>query len=274
MELHVHHKTDYLYTEPNRHSIQYIRLTPHDTAAQTIQRWHVDAPASLTPWQDGFGNIVHTLVLDREHEALTLTVNGHVITRDVNSVTPYRGTPQAALFLLQETRLTAPGDGMEALVKSLGPIDDGGHLDYLHRLMLAVREEVDYVPGETDVHTTAARAFNEGRGVCQDHAHIFAACARLAGIPTRYVSGYLCASIDGQPHDASHAWAESLVPGLGWVGFDPANSISPDENYVRVAVGRDYRDAAPVRGIRTGSGEELLAVRVAVLEGAIFDMQQ
>ena len=274
MDLHVNHKTDYQYSEPNRHSIQYIRLTPESNSTQTVQHWQVDAPAPLTAWHDGFGNLVHTLVLDREHEAVTLSIDGKVTTHNGNSVTPYYGTPEAAMFLLQETPLTDSDDAMEALMAHFGPVGDGDHIAYLHKLMLAVRDIVDYVPGETDVHTSAAQAFQSGRGVCQDHAHIFSACARLIGIPTRYVSGYLCASIDGQPHDASHAWAEALVPGLGWVGFDPANGVSPDENYIRIAVGRDYRDAAPVRGVRTGTGEELLAVRVAVMEGAIFEMQQ
>ena len=131
-------------------------------------------------------------------------------------------------------------------------------------------QHVTYIPGETDVDTTAAQALDAGSGVCQDHAHIFAACARLAGLPARYVSGYLCATDDGNQQQASHAWAEALLPGLGWVAFDPANATSPHAGYVRVAIGRDYMDTAPVRGLRTGPGEERMAVRVAVVEGSVL----
>ena len=100
-----------------------------------------------------------------------------------------------------------------------------------------------------------------GHGVCQDHAHIFIGLARLAGIPTRYVTGYLIA---GDISPAAHAWAEALVPGLGWVGFDPTNEICPDERYVRVATGLDYADTAPVSGMRVGTAPEMITVAVSV----------
>ena len=103
-----------------------------------------------------------------------------------------------------------------------------------------------------------------GTGVCQDHAHVFVTAARLLGLPARYVSGYLFVE-DGQ-EDASHAWAEVAVEGLGWVGFDVANQISPDERYVRLAVGLDYREAAPISGVRRGAGGETLEVDVSVTD--------
>ena len=120
------------------------------------------------------------------------------------------------------------------------------------------------VPAPPTATTTAADALARGFGVCQDHAHLFIAAARLIDIPARYVSGYLWTGVDAQPFDASHAWAEAFVPELGWVGFDPANRICPTENYIRVAVGLDYSAAAPVRGLRRGPAEESLDVEVQV----------
>nr|MBA2238700.1 transglutaminase family protein [Lysobacter sp.] len=102
---------------------------------------------------------------------------------------------------------------------------------------------------------------------CQDHAHVLISAARSLGYPARYVSGYLCPLDAGTPA-ASHAWAEMFVESLGWVGFDAANRLSPDERYVRVASGRDYRDAAPVRGVRLGGIAETLDVTVDITETA------
>jgi transglutaminase-like putative cysteine protease len=136
-------------------------------------------------------------------------------------------------------------------------------LPMLHRLSALVLEAVDYVPGETSVHTSAEEAALIGAGVCQDHAHIFIGAARALGVPARYVSGYLMMD-DRIEQEAGHAWAEAHVEGLGWVGFDVSNGISPDERYVRVATGRDYGEAAPLTGVSYGAGESLLQVRLAV----------
>jgi transglutaminase-like putative cysteine protease len=119
------------------------------------------------------------------------------------------------------------------------------------------------VVGATTVMTTAAEALAKGSGVCQDHAHVFIAVARLLGLPARYVSGYLWQG-GSETASASHAWAEAHVPDFGWLGFDPANNICPTEKYVRVAIGLDYGEAAPVRGIRRGAADEVLTVAVDV----------
>ena len=133
----------------------------------------------------------------------------------------------------------------------------------LHNLSTTIRERVAYDTGHTDVDTTAEEAVIAGHGVCQDHAHIFIAAARMLEIPARYVSGYLMMN-DRIEQEATHAWAEAWVHGLGWVGFDISNGISPDPRYVRVATGRDYRDAAPITGISFGAVTAELSVDLAV----------
>ena len=146
------------------------------------------------------------------------------------------------------TALTARGTKVAALV---GGLENGAARDplaTLHTLTERVRAAVVYAQGHTDVATTAEAALTAGRGVCQDQAHVFIAGARALGIPARYVSGYML--IDGrEQQDAGHGWAEGFVDGLGWIGFDVANAICPDDRYVRVACGRDYRDAAPVKSM-------------------------
>ena len=122
---------------------------------------------------------------------------------------------------------------------------------------------MEYRTGSTTVATSAEEAFGDGAGVCQDHSHIFIGAARLLNIPARYVSGYLMMN-DRIEQEATHAWAEAFIDGLGWVGFDISNGISPDMRYVRVATGRDYKDAAPVTGISFGTSTTVLDVEVAV----------
>jgi transglutaminase-like putative cysteine protease len=119
------------------------------------------------------------------------------------------------------------------------------------------------VPGATDSHTGAAEALADGKGVCQDHAHIFIAAARTLGIPARYVTGYLVMADPG-PAAAHHAWAEAYVEALGWVGFDVANRMCPTERYVRLAAGLDAGYTAPILGSRRGGAGETLDVSVAV----------
>jgi len=138
-------------------------------------------------------------------------------------------------------------------------------LDRLHALSAVIRETVAYEIGATHAGSTVEQALAAGRGVCQDHAHIFVACARELGVPARYVSGYLMLD-DRTTQEAAHAWAEAHVEGLGWVGFDVSNGISPDARYVRVATGLDYAEAAPVRGTTYGGAGEALSVEIEVAQ--------
>ncbi|MBL3567627.1 transglutaminase family protein, partial [Rhodovulum sulfidophilum] len=137
-------------------------------------------------------------------------------------------------------------------------------LDRLHALLRVVHGAVGYEIGVSRPDWTAEEALAAGKGVCQDHAHVFVACAREMGFPARYVSGYLMT--DGVQYEASHAWAEAHVEGLGWVGFDVSNEMSPDGRYVRVATGLDYAEAAPVTGSRMGGSGEALSVEIEVAQ--------
>ena len=163
---------------------------------------------------------------------------------------------------LRPTPLTRPGARVRALASGLER-DTADKLELLHALSRAVLDAVRYEPGMTDVDTSAEAALEAGHGVCQDHAHIFIGAGRLFDIPMRYVSGYL--KMDGRvQQEAGHGWAEAHVAGLGWVGFDVSNGISPDERYVRVATGCDYIDAAPVAGLSLGVDRSELQVALAV----------
>ena len=263
MLLSVVHRTVYRYTDPIRYAIQTLRLEPRPYEGLTVLNWRVagDGVRALPRFIDGLGNVVHCQTIDRPHREAAITVTGEVETRRDDGVVLGTVEPLPPLFFLRATPLTAPDPAIAALARD-GEAGDG--IERLHRLMHQVRDRLEYRPGETDSTTTAADALKQGFGVCQDHAHLFCAAARVLGIPARYVSGYLWTGADDRPYDASHAWAEAFVPDVGWIGFDPANRVCPTENYIRVAIGLDYSAAAPVRGLRRGPAEESLNVEVQV----------
>ncbi|RUU11439.1 transglutaminase family protein [Mesorhizobium sp. USDA-HM6] len=262
MRLKITHRTEYRYDAPVQYLLQRLRLLPVSGPTQTVVSWaiKIDGAREEVRFTDHFGNDTRLVSAEGGHHTITVEAQGEVTTRDTAGVSgPHHGFAPLWLFA-QETQLTAAGSGIRELAASFG---EGTDIERLHRLMITIRERVDYKPGTTSAVTAAEEALALKSGVCQDHSHIFTAVARAMGFPARYVSGYLMmdASVE---QAASHAWAEAHVAGLGWVAFDPANGISPDERYVRVATGRDYRDASPVSGILLGQAEEKLAVTVTV----------
>ncbi len=265
MRIRVVHETAYEYDSPARGLIQILRLTPRDHDGQHVRLWRIEPTADgrLSRREDGFGNIVHVYSADGPEEALVVRVTGEVETSETHGVV--RGAVERLpdLFYLRESRFAAA----DAAIREFADDVTAGAtepLGRLHALVDAVHQEVAYAPGgPTHSSSTAAEAFGLRKGVGQDLAHIFIAAARHLEIPVRYVSGYYYRA--GTPaQEAGHAWAEALVPDLGWVGFDPCFGISATEAHLRVAVGLDYLDAAPVRGSRLGGGTETMTVRVLV----------
>ena len=262
MRLKISHRTEYRYDEPVQYALQRLRLAPRGGKTQAVHSWSlkVEGANEEVRFVDHFENDTRLISIAGDSSTIGIDAWGEVETFDTTGVFgEHKGFAPLWLFR-RETPLTTAGDGIRELAASIGP---GPELDRLHRLMNMIETKVAYTVGATHAGTTAEEALKLGSGVCQDHAHVFAAAARLLGFPARYVSGYLMMN-DTVDQAASHAWSEAHVPGLGWVAFDASNGISPDERYVRMAVGRDYRDASPVSGIRLGWAEEQLAVAITV----------
>jgi transglutaminase-like putative cysteine protease len=262
MLISVRHVTRYRYAEPAGYAIQCLRLTPASFTGQRVLDWRVHVPGAGPPLQyrDGFGNIVQLVTINARHEELMVEAAGTVETEDCNGIVAGIGKVSPPRVFLKETAQTRPDAAIRALVAGL---DGNTSLAKLHALVAAVHERVAYVPGTTGSHTSAAEALADGKGVCQDHAHIFVAGARTLGVPARYVTGYLV--VDGEsPAQAHHAWAEAWVEALGWVGFDVANQICPTDRYVRLACGLDAGYAAPIVGSRRGGAAATLEVSVEV----------
>lgn len=262
MRLKITHRTEYSYDLPVAYALQRLRLVPQSGPMQTVKAWSLGITGAREElrFTDHFGNDTRLLSVAGDPHAISIEATGEIETRDSAGITGAH-SGFAPLWLFQhETPLTAAGKGIAALAAA---VPKGTDVERLHSLMATVRERVVYQPGSTDVATPAEAALEKANGVCQDHAHVFISAARRLGFPARYVSGYLMLN-ETAKQVATHAWAEAHVQGLGWVAFDPANGISPDDRYARIATGRDYRDAMPVSGIRLGQAEEKLAVRITV----------
>jgi transglutaminase-like putative cysteine protease len=264
MLIRVEHATSYEYSEPLVATTQYLRMTPLSGRTQAVESWALTCPgATMTPWQDQYGNACHTLTVPNTVDHLDIKVCGLVRTRDTSGVVGAASSELPSMLYLRETPYTAVTGSIRGFAESFAPQIKEDLIKTLHEVMLGIADKVDYSPGDTHVHTKGAEALEQGRGVCQDHAHIFCAVCRALGVPARYVSGYLTHGLGHEAHAASHAWAEAFVDSLGWVGFDPTNRACPDESYVRTAVGLDYSEAGPVRGVRAGGGVETMIVRVS-----------
>lgn len=264
MLIRVEHATSYEYSEPVLATTQYLRMTPLSGRTQAVESWALTCPgATMTPWQDQYGNACHTLTVSKPVDRLDIRINGLVRTRDTSGVVGVASSELPAMLYLRETLYTAVTDSIREFAERFKKHAKKSQIEALHEIMLGIAEAVSYSPGDTHVHTTGAEALEQGSGVCQDHAHIFCAACRVLGIPARYVSGYLTHGLGHEAHAASHAWAEAYVDSLGWVGFDPTNRASPDESYIRTAVGLDYGEAGPVRGVRAGGGIETMSVSVS-----------
>ena len=267
MILTVLHTTRYEFAAPVRGIIQSLRLTPAKCESQRVLDWSIDVPGATmsTPFRDGAGDYLQTVSLRAPCDSIEITVSGRVETSDTAGILRGHRERVPPRAYLRGTIRTEPNRAIQDLVaEALQGHEDGADLDRAHRLAAAVAEALPYTPGATDAHTTAAEAITAGAGVCQDHAQLLISCAHLAGLPARYVSGYLNATEDGSPHEASHAWAEIYLGGLGWVGFDAANQCCPNDQYIRLGSGLDAQDAAPIRGLVLGGSTESLDVSVEI----------
>jgi transglutaminase-like putative cysteine protease len=270
MRLRISHATVYRYEQPATGVIQALRLTPRNHDGQYVVSWRIEISEDcrLDEHEDAFGNVMHTFTAEGSFSELTVRVDGELETQDTHGIV--RGAIERfppSLFL-RETDLTRPDTAIIAFARDAQASAGADTLKALHLLTERLHHEITFDTDPTHAATKATEAFALRRGVCQDLSHIFIGAARCLGVPARYIGGYFHRA-DGVVHqEAGHAWAEAFVPDVGWVGFDPANGISPTDAHVRVAAGLDYLGAAPVRGTRTGGGGEALSVTVHVAQAA------
>ena len=269
----IEHLSRYSYDSSVRQCVMLLCLEPLQDRGQRLLDFEIETrpAASLNRETDSFGNARHLLDLHREHQSLEIR------TRSTVEAAPAPALPErlgdGAWAEIRSTKgtfsdwsftrpspLVQPSPGLDAFVARHGIEPCGDPLQSLSRLSETLFRRLEYIPGSTSAESSVEHILETGRGVCQDYSHLMIAIVRSWGIPARYVSGYLYG-----PGNATHAWVECRLPGLGWVGFDPTNqSLAGEGGEVRIAKGRDYRDVSPTRGILQGGGEIRLEVEVWV----------
>jgi transglutaminase-like putative cysteine protease len=264
MLLKIKHRSHYRFDRPVPYGLQRLRLIPKENAAQSVLRWDmaIEGGKVEAAYTDLHNNQVWLVSIDADSREIAITSDGEVKTTDTAGVLGRHGGHVPLWYFQRPTALTKASPEIQALARSVDGADQVP-LAMLHRLSANVLKAVHYDIGYTNSATTAEAALNAGHGVCQDHAQIFISAARLLGFPARYVSGYLMLT-DQIDQEASHAWAEAHIDGLGWVGFDISNGISPDTRYVRIATGADFTEAAPVSGMSYGGGDHSVVVSLSI----------
>jgi len=267
MQLTLSHRTVYRYQDPVKYTAQTLRLTPRRDGGQRVLAWSIHAPGRRAEQVDAHGNITHLLTLEEPHQEIAIVVAGTVEITHSEDVMRNEET-LSPLAYLAPTILTASSEEIAAL--ALEHLEGGDSLRRrVYDLATGICSRVRYRPGTTTVEDPAGAALARGEGVCQDQAHVLIACCRSAGIPARYVSGYLCSGAGADSGEtASHAWAEVwLSDEKGWHGIDVTHVEPAGRRHCRLAIGRDYLDAAPIRGVRRGGGREVMEVSVTAKAG-------
>ncbi|MDE2846224.1 MAG: transglutaminase family protein [Gemmatimonadota bacterium] len=273
----IEHVTKYRYGFPVRNCAMSLALRPLEDRWQRVSAFRIgtEPEGSVFPVSDAFGNTRHQLHLNRDHQSLSISARStvDVTSRDAppkeceegawETIRGWRDSFHQWDFM-DHSGLALPSPALERFVQRSGIAPAGDPLAALKRLSGALFERFEYVPGSTTISSTIEHILDTGRGVCQDYAHVMIAVARTWGIPARYVSGYLHDESAAGGDTTSHAWVECRLPGPGWTGFDPTNATLADERHVRVAVGRDYRDVSPTRGVLFGGGDIQLEVEVSM----------
>ena len=278
----IRHITEYRYDSPVRESVMELWMQPRVTNSQRLLSFHldVDPPAQVFFYADCWGNTVHHFDVPYPHDRLTMTARASVET-DVPDPIP------AALGMQAWDVLRSDGvrgecwdflrpHGFAVRTQALSAfcdlhgVDDLATRDPLTAVLelnALLYRSFDYEAGVTAADSPIDHALKEGRGVCQDFAHIMIAICRSWDIPARYASGYLHTNQedgDRSNPDATHAWVEVFLPSLRWVCFDPTNNTLAGERHIAVAIGRDYADTPPSRGVFKGDAESRLSVGVSV----------
>jgi transglutaminase-like putative cysteine protease len=275
----VRHVTTFRYEPAIRESLMEARLQPRSEAQQRCLSFHleVEPSAQILQYREFLGNTVHHFDIAGSHREVKVTAQAIVEFQP----TPFPSASEAGDWQDLDA-IIAAGDHWEMLLPSrfasftpelnklahdLRLERRGNPLELVSRVNQGVYDAFEYVPNSTKVDSPIDEALRTRQGVCQDFAHIMIALLRQVRIPCRYVSGYLYhghENKDRSPESASHAWIEALLPGLGWVSFDPTNNLAGSERHLRVAIGRDYADVPPTRGVYKGEAASELSVLVTV----------
>ncbi len=275
----VRHVTRFRYEPEVREIVMELRMQPRNEGYQRCLNFDLELnpPANLMQHRDYLGNVIHHFDIAGAHREITVTSKALVelqpsslpdasATGDWKELDNQVGREDHWDMLIQ-SHFAKPTERLNAFAQEIGLARRDKPLQVLVDLTRAIYDSFAYAPQSTKVDSPIDHALESRQGVCQDFAHIMIALARKIHVPCRYVSGYLVPAEqnkDRSPDGASHAWVEALIPKLGWVAFDPTNNLVAGDRHIRVAIGRDYADVPPNRGVYKGDAESELSVAVSV----------
>jgi transglutaminase-like putative cysteine protease len=278
----IRHFTRYRYSRSVWQSMMEVRMHPRSEGNQRcfVFQLSVNPRARIFGYTDSYGNLVHHFDLPSRHGQLTI-ISDALVNIDAQPAIPevqdYEGWQELEELIekkdywdmLMPSHFARSSPELEQLAVEIGATERKGRspLAFLRDIASGVHRSFSYVKKSTAVNSPIEDALRSRQGVCQDFSHIMIALVRNARIPCRYVSGYFYhSSEDSHPaaDGATHAWVEALLPGIGWVGFDPTINRLASENHIRTAIGRDYADVPPTMGMMKGKANTQLQVRVRV----------
>jgi transglutaminase-like putative cysteine protease len=278
----IRHFTRYRYSHFVWQSMMEVRMHPRSEGNQRcfVFQLSVNPRARIFGYTDSYGNLVHHFDLPSRHGQLTI-ISDSLVNIDAQPSVPefmaYEGWSDLGQLvekrdywdMLMPSYFARPSAELEELAKEIGASERDGRspLAFLQDLAAGVHRSFSYVKKNPAVSSPIAHALRSRQGVCQDFAHVMIALVRNAKIPCRYVSGYLYHSSENAHPSAdcaTHAWVEALLPGIGWVGFDPTINRPVGEGHIRTAIGRDYANVPPTMGVMKGKADTHLQVRVRV----------
>lgn len=282
MRYRISHRTRFEYPEPACDSQNELRMHPWDRDGQRCVAFDlsVNEPSSSLAYSDFFGNRAYSISISAPHQVLEIAANS--VVEVVAPEIPIETGVTIGEFLrgdamrnsvyceyLNPSEFVPFSERLRRFFWMARPQEEEDVGDYVLRMVTYVRDQFEYETQSTHVHSNLNDILNSGGGVCQDFAHLTIGVLRLAGVPARYVSGYLAPPSAGSPMDltaqASHAWLEAWLPGRGWRGFDPTHRCATDGRHIGVAIGRDYADVPPLRGVfRNGGGRSHMTVALSV----------
>jgi transglutaminase-like putative cysteine protease len=274
MRVTLSHTTRLQYSGAVIDGVMDVRLGPASDAHQQWVHFNlaVEPAATINRYVDGFGNAAHLITLRRAHDSLEIVSGGEVETLLENPFVPPARPPvplTAAEYAdgLTPSALVPADPRLASMAEPFRPSSSAADFDAVQKLMHLVHADFAYEQLATDVSTTVKDVLDHGQGVCQDFAHVLIGLCRAIDVPARYVSGYIVTAIQSanpapRGASASHAWVEAFTPTHGWRGFDPTNNLLASTHHVKIATGRDYRDASPSRGSYRGNCNEHLSVNV------------
>src|SRR5215472_11586252 len=276
----IRHLTKFRYTTPVSESVMETRMHPRSDGAQRCLTFHlsVSPRCRAFSYRDHLGNNVHHFDIPGPHAQLVIIAEALMDlqppTQLPKSLTPDSWAELDALVMngdysemLLPSEFARPTPALLGLAEQLNVCRRDDPLTVLHELNSTLYDLFAYAPKSTKVDSPIDEAIQNKQGVCQDFAHIMIALLRTLKIPCRYVSGYLHRRVqdhDRSAEDATHAWVEALLPQLGWVGFDPTNHLVTSDRHIRTAIGRDYADVPPTKGIFRGLTASELSVALRV----------